>query len=529
MSVPLRVLMIEDSQDDALLLLRQLQHGGYDVTWHRVETQVGMQDALAREAWDVVICDYSMPHFGGFDALRILRGQGLDTPFIFLSGTLEEDVAISALRQGAQDYIMKGSTKRLLPAIERELKEAVQRKEHALLERRVRHLERFEAIGKLAGGIAHDFNNLMGVILNSAELGEEQAAEHPIIRERFRTISRQSKLAANLTHQLLAFARKQILKPERIDLNSAISRIEGVLSSSLEANIHFKCCLDPDIDVVEADPSQIEQVILNLCLNARDAMPGGGTLVVKTMNIELDEEFCRMHAYGFPGSYVMLIVSDNGTGMDAGTQGHMFEPFFTTKKMGKGTGLGLATVYGIVKQHNGFINVYSEIDQGTTFRIYLPAVNDSQTPKPAPARTKVVPSPSAGTETILVAEDNPALVELAKELLGSRGYTVIAARDGWEAVQLFRERVDEIGLVILDVVMPNVGGPEAFDRMAAIRPDVPVIFTSGHTAETTALISRIRTGAFFLQKPYTPQLLVESARMALDKTRIDKARVNRMA
>jgi signal transduction histidine kinase len=514
--------MIEDSQDDAQLLLRQLRHGGYDVTWLRVETQVGMQDALAREAWEIVICDYSMPQFAGFDALRILRSQGFDTPFIFLSGTLEEDAAISALRQGAQDYIMKGSPKRLLPAIERELKEAAQRKEHAHLEQRVRHMERFEAIGKLAGGIAHDFNNVMGVILNSAELGEEQASEYPAIKERFRVISRQSILAAKLTSQLLAFARKQILRPEKIDLNSAISRIEGVLLSGMGANIQFKCCLDPDIDVVEADPTQIEQVILNLCLNARDAMPGGGTLMVKTMNVELDDEFCRMHAYGLPGSYAMLIVSDNGTGMDAGTREHMFEPFFTTKKMGKGTGLGLATVYGIVKQHNGFINVYSEIDRGTTFRIYLPAVTGSHATRGAPARAKVLPGSTAGTETILVAEDNPALVELVEEVFGSRGYSVIAAKDGLEAVQLFREKVDEIGLVILDVVMPKVGGPEAFDRIAEIRPDVPVIFTSGHTAETTALISRIRSGALFLQKPYTPQVLVESARMALDKTRVNK-------
>ena len=522
MSVPLRVLMIEDSQDDAQLLLRQLQHGGYDVTWHRVETEVGTQDALAREPWDIVICDYSMPHFGGFDALRLLRSRGLETPFIFLSGTLGEDAAISALRQGAQDYIMKGNTKRLLPAIERELKEAALRKEHALLERRVRHLERFEAIGKLAGGIAHDFNNVIGVILNSAELGEEQAAEHPVIRERFRTIGKQSKVAANLTRQLLAFARRQVLQPEKIDLNSAISRVESVLLSGLGARIRFKCCLDPDIDVVEADPSQIEQVILNLCLNARDAMPEGGTLVVKTMNTTLDEEFCRTHSYGLPGSYVVLIVSDDGTGMDAGTQEHIFEPFFTTKGFGKGTGLGLATVYGIVKQHGGFINVYSEIDQGTTFRIYLPALTDSHGPKAARAQGKVAPGSSAGSETILVAEDNLALVELAREVFASRGYTVIAARDGSEAVRLFREKADEIGLVILDVVMPMVGGPEAFDRIAEIRPDVPVIFTSGHTAETSALISRIRTGAFFLQKPYTPQVLVESARRVLDKSRISR-------
>jgi signal transduction histidine kinase len=504
--------MVEDSRDDAELLVRELTRAGYSVTSERVDTADGMKTALDRQGWDLVICDYSMPHFSGLDALRLLRARSLDTPFIFLSGTIGEETAVAALKQGAQDYVMKGNLKRLVPAIQRELEESERRKERAHLEQRIRHLERFEAIGKLAGGIAHDFNNVIGVILGSAQLGEQQAPEQTA-RERFRTIRSQAELAGNLTRQLLAFARRQVLQPEKVDLNRSISRISSVLQSGIGERIELKTNLDPDIHIIDADPTQIEQVLLNLGLNARDAMPQGGNLLFGTSNVVLDDDFCRSHSYGRPGSYVMLTVSDTGLGMDASTQEHIFEPFFTTKELGKGTGLGLATVYGIVKQHGGFINVYSELGRGTTFRVYFPSSWGHLETKAEAAAAQS----ATGTETILVAEDNAALGALAEEVLSSQGYRVIVAKDGTEAVRLFSENPERFALVFLDVVMPKLGGPEAFSQMIAIRPNLPVIFASGHAAETASLNSTMPTGAVFLQKPYMPQSLAESVRAVLDR------------
>jgi two-component system cell cycle sensor histidine kinase/response regulator CckA len=408
---------------------------------------------------------------------------------------------------------MKGNLKRLLPAVQRELEEAERRKERAQLELRVRHLERFEAIGSLAGGIAHDFNNVIGVILASAHLGEDETSENTALCGRFRTIRYQAELAGNLTRQLLAFARRQVLQPVKVDLNDAITRIKAVLEIAIGENIEFKTSLDPNIYMVKADPTQVEQLLMNLTLNARDALPHGGSLVIETSNVVLDDEFCRLHSYGRPGSYVMLVVSDSGVGMDAATQEHIFEPFFSTKEMGKGTGLGLATVYGIVKQHGGFINLYSELGQGTTFRVYFPAssgrahdnVEDS------------LPPSTGGTETILVAEDNAALKALAEEVLSSQGYKVILASNGAEAVHLFQEHSDQIALVFLDVVMPKLGGPGAFAHIGRIRPGLPVIFASGHAAETASLNSSIPAGASFLQKPYEPRALVKLVRTILDR------------
>jgi two-component system, cell cycle sensor histidine kinase and response regulator CckA len=511
MGIPLRVLFVEDAPDDAELLLRELERGGYEVAWRRVDCGGSMQNALIREIWDLVVCDYSMPHFSGLDALHILRATGLDIPLIFVSSTIGEDTAVVALKQGAHDYVMKGNLKRLLPAIQRELAEAVLRKERAQLEKRVRHLEKFEAIGESVGGIAHDFNNLIGVILGSAQLGEEQAPERSTFRERFHTIRTHAELAGSLTKQLLAFARRQVLQPKKVDLNQSVSRVSGVLRSGLR-NIDLENRLDPAVSAIEADPTQIEQVLMNLILNARDAMPEGGRLIVETGNADLDEEFCRAHSYGRPGSFALLTISDTGMGMDDATQEHIFEPFFTTKEMGKGTGLGLATVYGIVKQHGGFINVYSELGRGTTFRIYWPAVPGRVESRVENVRTQS----TVGTGTILIAEDNTALRLLAEEVLKSQGYAVIVANNGTEAVRAFLENPKRITLAFLDVVMPNMGGPEACAQMRSIRPDLPIVFASGHAGERASLNSNLPDGVTFVQKPYAPQALVELIRKMLE-------------
>ncbi len=510
-TVPLRVLMVEDSEDDAALLGRELRRGGYEVTLQRVDSSAGMSAAIEREKWDLVICDYSMPHFSGTDALRLLRAKDSEVPFIFVSGTIGEDTAVDALKLGAQDYLMKDNLKRLVPAIQRELRDVEQRRERKRMETEVQRLRKFETIGRLAGGIAHDFNNALGVILGWAQMGYDEAPSDSGARKKFGEILDQAQHSAGLTFQLLAFARCQVLRRQSISLNHLVPETKSLLQTAIGEQIEFKITLTSDLQVTSADPAQIQQVLMNLCLNARDAMPEGGRLIIETRNVEIDEDFCRAHSYGRPGSYVSLSVSDTGLGMDAATLDRIFEPFFTTKEMGRGTGLGLATVYGIVKQHDGFVNVYTEPGQGTTFRVYLPAAAGTPEPRPAAAPERV----PNGTETILVAEDHEGLRELARHALASHGYRVILASNGLDAVRLFKTHSNEIQLALLDVVMPGLSGPEAYSQMCAVRADLPVIFTSGHTVESALL--NIKDGGVFLQKPYPPQILSRAVRDTLDR------------
>src|SRR6202162_451158 len=301
MSNPLSVLMVEDSEEDTELVIRRLWRGGYDVSFERVDALQAMSPTLENRAWDVVICDFSLPHFSGADALRLLREKNLDTPFVYVSGTIGEETAVAALKQGAHDYVMKDSLKRLLPAIRRELKEAEQRREKAQLERQARQQERCEAIGRLAGGISHDFNNVIGAILGWAELGQDEAPNGSGLQDRFKQIRNQAERAAGLTTQLLAFARRQVLQPVKLDVNKSILEMRTFLSSGMEDDIGFKIILDPNLDVIQGDASQVGQVIMNLCINARDAMPRGGRLILETNNVEIDEEFCHRNSCGRPG------------------------------------------------------------------------------------------------------------------------------------------------------------------------------------------------------------------------------------
>lgn len=515
MSTSIRLLLIEDSHDDAELIVRELRRGGYVVTFERVDTKAAVVAAMDNKDWDLIVCDYSMPQFSGMDALRLLRSHETETPFIFVSGTIGEDTAVSALKEGAQDYVMKDNLKRLLPAVERELREVDQRRERQRLEVQLEQLRRFEAIGRLAGGIAHDFNNVLGVILGWAQIGLEQTSDSSAVHEHFKKIHDQAGRAAGLTSQLLAFARRQVLQPRNVSLNNIVSDALQLLRTGLGGSISLKADLAPDLDITRADPSQLEQVLMNLVWNARDAMPQGGEVILRTENLKVTQEFVRSHPYAHPGKYVRLSVSDSGTGMDAATLDRIFEPFFTTKEIGKGTGLGLPTVYGIVKQHNGFLDVYSEPGNGTAFYVYLPASSGVVDPPVA----KIEDSVGGGKETILVAEDHEDLRELAQVLLASNGYNVILASNGREALHLFKANIDDVRLVILDVVMPLIAGPEVYTRMLALRPHLPVIFTTGHSAETASLNSSIEQGALFLQKPYTPQVLSRTVRSALDRTR----------
>ena len=381
------------------------------------------------------------------------------------------------------------------------------------MERQLRQAQKFEAIGELAGGIAHDFNNVMGAILGWAELGYEQNRENPQVAERFARIREQAERAAALTRELLTFARRQVLQPRAVDLNTIAGGLTSFLDKVIGKDIELKV-LTTTVDPLRADPAQLEQVLMNLCLNARDAMPRGGRLAVETEMVELDDSYCRFYPGVTAGRYAVLSVSDTGMGMDNVTRERIFEPFFTTKERGKGTGMGLATVYGIVKQHGGFIHVYSEPEQGSLFRVYLPVIEGPQVTDAA-ARARVASlAEMRGTETILLAEDHEAIREMARQTLVSLGYRVLSAGDGMEALRLCESQ--EPALAILDVVMPKLGGPATAEKLVERYGLLPTIFTSGYFQDPESLATAA-AHAQYLQKPYSPTTLGCMVREILDK------------
>jgi two-component system cell cycle sensor histidine kinase/response regulator CckA len=516
MAIPLRALIIEDSQNDCDLLLGMLRQGGYDVAHKRACNAETIGTLLEEGQWDIVISDYSMPGFKGTDALAMVREKGLDVPFVFLSGTIGEEIAVNAMRAGAQDYVIKDKAARLLPAIQRELREAELRRERRQMEQRVRQLEKFESLGKLAGGVAHDFNNVIGAIMGWAEIGVDRVPSASPEAKLFRNIGIQANRAAGLTRQLLAYARRQVLEPKNISLNQMVHEATALLQNAIGEQIEVSIVLAPDLQTTRADPSQIEQVLMNLCFNARDAMPKGGALLIETRNVDLDAHYCKHHMGAKPGRHIQLSVSDTGAGMDPGTLERIFEPFFTTKEVGKGTGLGLATAMGIVKQHGGFLDVYSELGKGTAFRVYLPASDGAADPLPpedaAPVR--------GGTETILVAEDDEGMCEMAREILEGLGYHLLLARNGEEAVHQFAAHRNDISLLLLDVIMPKLNGIDAYEQISKLQPGVPVIFTSGYSDHGPVLTSLTTKGATLLQKPYGSKVLARRVRGLLDEARI---------
>ena len=386
--------------------------------------------------------------------------------------------------------------------------------ERIALEKQLRQGQKFEAIGQLAGGIAHDFNNMIGAILGWAEIGLDETGADTRLHRHFEKIRHQAVRAAALTKQLLAFARRQLLEPRNIDLNHSVTETLSLLEKVIGSNIEIRTKLAQNLTLVRADPTQVDQVIMNLCINARDAMPAGGHLIIETGEATFDEKYCAVQTAARPGHYTMLAVTDTGTGMDAATLDRIFEPFFTTKETGKGTGLGLATVYGIVSQHDGFLQVYSEVNVGTTFRIYLPVTPIAEK---APVDEEDTGPVRGGVETILIAEDHEGLRELARETLANLGYDVLLANDGEEAVRVFQANRDRIDLLLLDVVLPKMNGPEAYAQICAEKHDVPVIFATGYSPEMELLRSAQELGLTVLQKPYVPRELARRVRETLDR------------
>jgi two-component system cell cycle sensor histidine kinase/response regulator CckA len=765
MTEPLHVLLVEDSATDAKLIIQALRQTGRPAEFERVQTAPAMRDALRRKEWDVVISDWSMPHFSALMALAILRETGLDLPFIIVSGTMGEETAVQAMRAGAQDFVVKDRVGRLVPAVEREVGEFKQRvarrkaedalrqselrfrrlaesglvgiivaessgrileandaflnmvgysrdelaagllnwanltppewgslstqanqdlrtkgiarpwekeyvrkdgsrvpvlvgvatfesdknislvidlterkqaeagrkrAEEALrasevqyralfdnsplpkwvydvetlrflavnetavraygysreeflrmtirdirppedvprlmrdlqevtiddrigvwrhrkkdgtefdaeihahtfdqdgrvcrlivaqdvterrqLEEQLRQAQKMEAVGRLAGGVAHDFNNILSVILSYGEMLLADLPPSEPMRADIDEIAKAGRRAVGLTRQLLSFSRQQVLEPKVLEPNDLLADIDKMLRRILGADIELAAVPGEGLGRVRADPGSLEQVIMNLVVNARDAMPTGGKLTIETANVELDEQYASQHPESKPGPHVMIAVSDTGTGMDAATRARIFEPFFTTKPQGKGTGLGLSTVFGIVHQSGGTVWVYSEVGKGTTFKVFLPRVDADvdATRSAAPEATM------HGTETILLVDDDEPVRLVARAILRKYGYSVIEASNAGEALLHAEAHPGAIHLLVTDVVMPQMSGPSLAQRLAASRPGMKVLCMSGYTDDSIVRHGVIEGSIAFLQKPVTPQALARKVRAVLD-------------
>jgi len=514
---PLRILHLEDNPLDRQLVLQTLIGDKLKCEFIYAKNEPEFREALKRGNIDLILSDFTLPGYDGMRALAEARRTSPEIPFVFLSGTIGEERAVENLRAGATDCVLKDHPGRLSLVVRRALKEAEERIQRRLLGEQLRHAQKMEAVGQLAGGVAHDFNNLLMVIRGNAEvilLSEENLSATS--KECLSHVVVASERAADLTRQLLAFGRKQLMQPRLLSLNDVIRDFTRMIGRVIGADVRLECAYALDLPPVLADAGMIEQVLLNLVVNARDAMPKGGTLSIATGSAQFANGAVRAHPEARPGSFVFFNVRDTGTGIASEHLARIFEPFFTTKEVGKGTGLGLATVYGIVKQHEGWVQVQSEVGKGTVFEIYLPK---AEAPPGAVVQTVGLEKLPDGNERILLVEDDEKVRLLASRLLMDYGYTVWEAPSARVALELWRSHAQEVDLLLTDVVMPDgMTGRDLAERLWKERPDLKVIFTSGYASEVagqdTEFVKRSR--GHFLQKPYSIRTLLEHVRAYLD-------------
>lgn len=500
----MRILILEDDPSDAELEQRLLRRGGLDFT----AVVVGTKEAFVQQLYafrpEVILSDFSLPGFSGENALKITRARDPHLPFVFLSGAIGDEAAVELIRQGATDYVLKDQPARLATVVRRAIGEIAERAERARLEAQLQQAQRLESLGRLAGGVAHDFNNLLGVVSNYMSFIGEELAKEPsqihwkTVREDIAEVDTAVQRAVDLTRQLLAFGRREVLQPRVLNINDAVTDVRHLLVRTLGDHIELSTVLAGDLGLVFADRGQIEHVLINLAVNARDAMPAGGRLTIETANTELDEARPAGQLHLQPGSYVRLKVSDTGTGIPEEVIDRVFEPFFTTKPQGAGTGLGLATVYGIITRAGGAVRIDSETGQGTIVTILLPITDRTARHAQPPARE---PDRGAGTVVLLV-EDEPAVREMTRRVLDRSGYHVLIAASGHEAVAIARQQ-GRIDVLLTDVIMPKMLGKELADQIRALRPGIQVLFMSGYTQGLLSARGMLEPGLDLIEKPFS--------------------------
>ena len=514
MGIPLNVLIVEDNQADAELLLEELQSSGFAPAWKRVETEATYRASLG-DRIDLIFSDFSLPQFSTFRALELLQKTNLDIPFVVVSGTIGEEHAVDILKAGATDYVLKDHLARLGPVVQRALRESSERAERRKLQEQFLQAQKMESIGQLAGGVAHDFNNILTVIQGHASMLRTKQSLPDDVRGSINQILLASERATTLTRQLLTFSRKQVTQTRVLDLNEVVTNMTKMLKHILRADVSLRVNYGSTAFLVRADAGMMEQVLMNLAINARDAMPQGGKLIISTTDESIGVEYVQLNPQATVGDFVCLSVTDTGEGIPPENLARIFEPFFTTKPVGQGTGLGLATVYGIVRQHNGWITVYSEVGKGTVFRIYLPAAKEREDKK---VERPVIREVRGGNETILLIEDEAPLRALDRSILEGYGYEVVEADSAGTALDRWKEHQKKISLVLTDIVIPGgASGPDLAKKFHADKPSLRFIFSSGYSVDVIEKDFELREGVNFLQKPYSPHRLAQTVREVLEQ------------
>lgn len=506
---PLRVLLLEDSEVDALLFreaLADAQATRFELI--HIDRFDALVPTLARGRFDVIVTDLGLGRSQGLDTFRRVRAAAPALAIVVSTGLDEEKTALLALREGADDYLVKGQVSG--STVARSLRYAIERRS---IQERLRQAQRMEAIGQLAGGVAHDFNNILTIVHGYAELLDEHSSPAEVI-ESAREIQAAASRARQLTRQLLTFSQRQMMRFEALDLNSIVGGFTKMLRRVVGSEMRLDLRLAAEAPVILADVGMVEQVLLNLALNARDAMPSNGRLTLETGTVDIDDATAREHPDAKAGRFAVLRVSDTGGGIPEDLLGRIWEPFFTTKPTGKGTGLGLATVYGIARQHRGWVEVRSQLGAGTTFEVFLPF---AETECGSARIETIAPAELHGSETILLVEDEASIRHLAATTLAKQGYSVLEAGSGPEALALGKARGHEIDLVLTDMVMPDgMTGRQVASAMGELCPRAKVIFTSGYSPDLVKGDVVLTDGYNFLQKPYELHRLCSLVRRVLD-------------
>jgi signal transduction histidine kinase len=514
MKQTLNILHIEDSKEDSELINQLLLRNGFQCEITRVETRPEVFDALEKHSFDLILADCKLPDFSGLRALEIAHALKPETPFVFVSGTIGEETAIESLRNGATDYVLKDRLSRLVPAVRRALAEAEERTLCRQLQQRLREAGRLEAISTLSNGIAHDFNNILTIILGHASLLTMEHENPARVLEISGTISEAALRGSEIVQQLLAFARKSDGHVAPADVNRYLQAHLVSMKERLPSDIELTLETSPELPSILVDSNQLDRILLNLITNSVDAMSGGGTVTLSTRLVAASElpDLLPEHS---SENYVCVKVADTGKGIDSTTREHVFEPFFTTKERGRGTGLGLPVVYGLMQANHGYVDVESEIGKGTSVSLFFPVPRQNAVSTAQPVAHQSDPALS-GSETILVVEDEEDVSFFLETILKSHGYRVLCAPDAEVATELFKKHRGEIELIFSDIGLPKVDGISLCEKLRTLKPNLPLVLASGYpTKEYKERINQLKPQAF-LSKPYNTHDILQTVRRALN-------------